>query len=134
MRLTQKIMTFLLLLAVLMQLSGSLIVVLAFENNRKHIKENFCINIAKPTLECAGQCFLIQKLSEQHRPDNEQAKHFWQLCLEQLLGAVPTSLLDSNFKLFYLPNNNTLNRHNTHKYFRLYISLVFRPPIKCLIT
>jgi hypothetical protein len=133
MRFIQKIAACLLLFAVLMQLSSSLIVVLSFEINRKYIKENFCINITNPILDCRGKCFLAKKLSEQTNPDREQESRFWQHCLLQRFGVVPTSLLDIDFKLFYLPKNSTLNAHYTHHYYRIFVKPIFHPPIAYFI-
>ncbi len=128
MRLTQKIMTFLLLLAVLMQLSSSLIVVISFEINRKYIKENFCININRPTLGCDGKCFLMQKMKQQQNKAQSQQAQLLATFLEK---EMPLWLTKHYFlweHWFAEVFKNTLRKHEPTFYHTIVLRDILRPP------
>ncbi len=52
--------------------SQQAIVIMNFKLNQKAITEQFCINKAKPELQCNGKCHLTKELQETEHTDSEK--------------------------------------------------------------
>lgn len=51
---------------------NKLLVLIDFSINQNYISNTFCINKAKPALNCNGKCYLAQKLKEQEEKEKNQ--------------------------------------------------------------
>ncbi|MDQ0109680.1 hypothetical protein J2T02_004824 [Chitinophaga terrae (ex Kim and Jung 2007)] len=67
----KRLITMLLLVVWLCQLSGRYVVMLDFFINQDYISKNLCVNRDKPELHCNGKCHLAKKLKEEERKDQE---------------------------------------------------------------
>ncbi|MGF6847843.1 hypothetical protein QFZ51_003078 [Chitinophaga sp. W3I9] len=90
----KQMITVLLMLIWLCQLSGRYVVMLGFYVNQEYIAKNLCINRDQPQLHCNGKCHLAKQLREEDRKEHES----------------PWSKTDNRSEIFYacLPDNNIL--------------------------
>jgi hypothetical protein len=122
----KQMITVLLMLIWLCQLSGRYVVMIGFYVNQEYIAKNLCVNRNQPQLHCNGKCHLAKQLREEDRKEHES----------------PWSKTDNRSEIFYarLPDNNILKpafttlRINYPLFFNIGVpvdqpSAVFRPPI-----
>ncbi len=68
----KKLLSILLLFAILLQSFSKVFVVFSFKINQKYITEVFCINRNQPTSTCNGKCFLMQKLKAEEAREQKE--------------------------------------------------------------
>jgi hypothetical protein len=95
--------------------------------NYQYIKENLCVNKAKPAMHCNGKCHLRQQLAEKAaskeqspNPSKSSSKYKWQLqemLFEQSAACIRFQLLDEIKVIKFDP-----------AYFFLFGTFVFHPP------
>ncbi len=61
---------YILLFAIGLQLSSSLLTVAAYEMNRDYITKNFCVNKNKPSSHCNGKCHLMKELQKEEKKND----------------------------------------------------------------
>ncbi|REG87792.1 hypothetical protein [Winogradskyella sediminis] len=67
-----KVFSLILTSIFLFVVSQQAIVIMNFKLNQKAITEQFCINKAKPELQCNGKCHLTKELQETEHTDSEK--------------------------------------------------------------
>ena len=67
----KQLATILLLSATLLQPLQSFWIKFSFELNRTYISKNLCVNRAKPELKCGGRCYLMKKLAEKQKQEQQ---------------------------------------------------------------
>lgn len=129
--LLKRILTFLMLVAVLNQTFNTVSTLVAFQVNRQYITEMLCINKNRPELECHGKCVLMQRM--QADIDKAQAKG------QQMLQ----KLIENEVVLFFEDwilninhtdphidiKNETLISMSDQNHSQSHLSDIFRPPI-----
>lgn len=69
----KKAVSILLIMLVIAQCSIKLGIVAYYQINKGFITANFCINKAKPKLQCNGKCYLAKKLKKAQENEEKQA-------------------------------------------------------------
>jgi len=69
----KKAVSILLIMLVIAQCSIKLGIVAYYQINKGYITANFCINKAKPKLQCNGKCYLAKKLKKAQENEEKQA-------------------------------------------------------------
>ncbi|WP_417860831.1 hypothetical protein [Winogradskyella sediminis] len=67
-----KVFSLILTSIFLFVVSQQAIVIMNFKLNQKAITEQFCINKAKPELQCNGKCHLTKELQDTEHTDSEK--------------------------------------------------------------
>ncbi|WP_143087601.1 hypothetical protein [Chitinophaga sp. YR627] len=65
----KQLITVLLMMIWLCQLSGRYFVMFEFYLNQEYIAQNLCVNKDKPQLHCNGRCHLKKQLNEEEKRD-----------------------------------------------------------------
>jgi hypothetical protein len=68
-----------LILLVLSQSFSNCFLVAAFKLNQEYIAKNLCVNRYRPELKCHGKCFLMQKMREIEKEEQNKATPKWDL-------------------------------------------------------
>lgn len=59
---------------IITQTFGPHLMTMAFRLNQRVIADKYCVNKARPQMQCKGQCFLAKKLAKMNQSDTEQEK------------------------------------------------------------
>ena len=62
-----------LLVALLLQTSGSLVIVAGYEINKIYIAKNFCVNRNKPSMHCYGMCHLKKEMRDAEKKEQSSS-------------------------------------------------------------
>ena len=103
---------FIVILAVLLQTFRQTEVIFGYHLNKSYITENFCVNKAKPEMQCNGKCHLKKELKESEESTSKNPvslKQFNELFLTcdnpiaDFLKPVAsvTSIIVTSFDFFY---------------------------------
>lgn len=121
----KQLATILLLSATLLQPLQNFWVKVSFELNRSYITKNLCENRFKPKLKCGGQCYLMKKLAEKQKQQEEKNSERIEVFI-----STPFSQELPNFN-FKQPFRVVLNRYNSQNLpfnFQECLLGTFRPP------
>ena len=126
----KRLLSTLLLVAVLLQMCSTIAVVVSFKINQDYIATYLCVNRDKPTLHCNGKCVLMQRMQDQIDDRQDQNRRN----VQQLMGhevvlffqelSFP-SLSDNNFNL---RKALTINSFYTSKKSQQSLDCLFHPP------
>lgn len=65
-----KLIALLLSICIMLQLTGSSVLLLSYELNKEQITKTLCVNRNKPRMHCNGKCHLKKQLQEQEKKEN----------------------------------------------------------------
>ena len=65
----KKIIAISLIFAMLMQLFGSVAVIVNYVINKEYISKTFCVNRDKPKKRCNGKCHLMKQLQKENKKE-----------------------------------------------------------------
>lgn len=68
----KKCIIWLFLLAVFTANFSGLFVYIGFELNKEYITSNLCVNRNKPWMNCNGKCYLMKKVKEAEKEENNR--------------------------------------------------------------
>lgn len=91
--------------------------------NKDYIAQNLCINKDKPWLHCNGKCFLMRKIAEAEKKQQNQEKQVQKDLYQQVM-------LVSVFKFEFLENKTikTFTFYADEKVFSTPTSIFHPPP------
>lgn len=105
---------------------SGLLVYAGYEMNRDYITSTFCVNKTKPWMNCNGKCYLMRKVREAEKNENNQAAKLALSSLSVTFCQKASVILFSNSQTLidsetgYMPYN--------YSYTSQYITQIFRPP------
>lgn len=121
-----KLVSILLLLALIGSNFSSYFVFAGFQINNQYIADNLCENRMRPQLNCKGKCYLMKKLkqaeeSEKKQAEKNEVKNIEVLILQGAfnLSFIPFSMDTELLKVSMLCNFRCVSHH---------IGSIFRPP------
>ncbi|MBW8687376.1 hypothetical protein [Chitinophaga rhizophila] len=89
----KQLITFLLTLIWLSQLSGRYLVMFEFYLNQEFIAKNLCINRDKPQVQCNGKCQLKKQLAKENKREQENPEQRAELKAEIFYPSVTECLV-----------------------------------------
>lgn len=122
----KKCIFWLFLLAVFTSNFSGLFVYVSYELNRDYISSNLCVNSDKPWLNCKGQCYLMKKIREAEKDENNRAA---KIALNQL----SVSFFQNGYTPSFITDQILIDQDKVYSYYRYcyssqYITRIFRPP------
>lgn len=111
--------------ATLLQPLQSFWVKFFFELNKSYIIKNLCENRARPELKCGGKCFLMKKLAEKQKQQQENSAEKVEVSVSALFVEILPSF---HFKTIISEKDNSFTSKNLSFLFQECILSTFRPP------
>lgn len=69
----KQLATTMFLIAFTVQTFNKAVIFIDFYTNQKYIAENFCVNKAKPKMNCNGKCQLSKKITNEDNKDKQNS-------------------------------------------------------------
>jgi hypothetical protein len=121
----KQIAIILLLSATFLQPLQNFWVKVSFELNRTYIAKNLCENRFKPELKCGGQCYLMKKLAEKQKQQQENSSERIEIFVATpFFEALPNFV----FKSPFAENSNSFTPKYLSFLLQECILSTFRPP------
>lgn len=109
------------LLFLLVSFQQALIIV-HFKLNQQNIEQEFCVNKAKPELQCRGKCHLKKELEKSEKNDLEQSSIF------KKIDMLPNQDFEFPIDILKMINNKVLI-YKECNHFEPYLEIFVPPPI-----
>ena len=98
------------------------LIIVHFKLNQQNIEQEFCVNKAKPELQCHGKCHLKKELEKSEKNDLEQSSIF------KKIDMLPNQDFEFPIHILKMINNKVLiYKEFTH--FEPYLEIFVPPPI-----
>lgn len=122
----KKLVSILLLLALICSNFSRYFVFASFQINKQYIVEKLCENRKRPQLQCNGNCYLMKKLKQAEEREKKQAE-------KNELNNIEICLLQQAFDLlsaFHLIDIKLSKPSSLYPFIYVgdYIDSIFRPP------